>query len=453
MAHSLLRLKEKICNTPHLMHPASFETVIEYLNQRNTEDFKLEDPQQESRESNSRYSFNKDIGVAVLNIDGPLSYKPVTIMGFDCGGASYQQIKEDFTYLVDSGAKTVAFSVSSGGGEAFQMMPTANYMRKLATENDVRIITYVDGLSASAAYGLSVIADELIMAPSSEVGSVGVLVRLMNDSKALEMEGYERTFISAGDDKIPFDADGSFRKEFLEDIQGKVDTLYEEFTGFVAEHRNLSVEAVKSTQARTFLPKEAIELGLADRVMTLEEFYTHLADTAQKQEGGMLKNKLFTQFNKTEETLEMTQLAELQEQLQGAQLSVSELTSKYEAVASLLAEKETALAAALSEVATFQAEAAALKEAAVATKMSARKEKLSAVMAADKVEGVSASLATLDDEAFNTVLSSFAGLKQTVEASDLFNEIGDQGTEAVVETTSKAKTSTEDQIKQKLGLA
>lgn len=453
MAHSLLRLKEKICNTPHLMHPASFETVIEYLNQRNAEDFKLEDPQQESRESNSRYSFNKDIGVAILNIDGPLSYKPVTIMGFDCGGASYQQIKEDFTYLVDSGAKTVAFSVSSGGGEAFQMMPTANYMRKLATENDVRIITYVDGLSASAAYGLSVIADELIMAPSSEVGSVGVLVRLMNDSKALEKEGYERTFISAGDDKIPFDADGSFRKEFLEDIQGKVDTLYEEFTGFVAEHRNLSVEAVKSTQARTFLPKEAIELGLADRVMTLEEFYTHLADTAQKQEGGMLKNKLFTQFNKTEETLEMTQLAELQEQLQGAQLSVSELTSKYEAVASLLAEKETALAAALSEVATFQAEAAALKEAAVATKMSARKEKLSAVMAADKVEGVSASLATLDDEAFNTVLSSFAGLKQTVEASDLFNEIGDQGTEAVVETTSKAKTSTEDQIKQKLGLA
>lgn len=453
MAHSLLRLKEKICNTPHLMHPASFETVIQYLNQRNIEDFKLEDPQQESRESNSRYSFNKDIGVAVLNIDGPLSYKPVTIMGFDCGGTSYQQIKEDFTYLVDSGAKTVAFSVSSGGGEAFQMMPTANYMRKLATENDVRIITYVDGLSASAAYGLSVIADELIMAPSSEVGSVGVLVRLMNDSKALEMEGYERTFISAGDDKIPFDADGSFRKEFLEDIQGKVDTLYEEFTGFVAEHRNLSVEAVKSTQARTFLPKEAIELGLADRVMTLEEFYTHLADTAQKQEGGMLKNKLFTQFNKTEETLEMTQLAELQEQLQGAQLSVSELTSKYEAVASLLAEKETALAAALSEVATFQAEAAALKEAAVATKMSARKEKLSAVMAADKVEGVSASLATLDDEAFNTVLSSFAGLKQTAEASDLFNEIGDQGTEAVVETTSKAKTSTEDQIKQKLGLA
>ena len=452
MAHSLLRLKEKICNTPHLMHPASFEIVIQYLNERNSEDFKLDTAVEDNRESNSRYSFNKDIGVAVLNIDGPLSYKPVTMMGFDCGGASYQQIKEDFTYLVDSGAKTIAFSVSSGGGEAFQMMPTANYMRKLATENDVRVITYVDGLSASAAYGLSVIADELIMAPSSEVGSVGVLVRLMNDSKALEKEGYERTFISAGDDKIPFDADGSFRKEFLEDIQGKVDTLYEEFTGFVAEHRNLSVEAVKSTQARTFLPKEAIELGLADRVMTLEEFYTHLADTAQKQEGGMLKTKLFTQFNKTEETLEMTQLAELQEQLQGAQLSVSDLTSKFEAASLLLAEKETLLSAALQEVAQMKEAVASAEAAAVAVKMDARKSKLAAVMSADKLEAVSASLSSLDDSAFETVLSGFAAQKQALEASDMFAEIGDQGAQVEDQPSSKAKTSTEDLIKQKLGL-
>lgn len=453
MSHQLLRLKEKICNTPHLMHPASFEIVIQYLNERNSEDFKLDTAVEDNRESNSRYSFNKDIGVAVLNIDGPLSYKPVTMMGFDCGGASYQQIKEDFTYLVDSGAKTIALSVSSGGGEAFQMMPTANYMRKLATENDVRIITYVDGLSASAAYGLSVIADELIMAPSSEVGSVGVLVRLMNDSKALEKEGYERTFISAGDDKIPFDADGSFRKEFLEDIQGKVDTLYEEFTGFVAEHRNLSVEAVKSTQARTFLPKEAIELGLADRVMTLEEFYTHLADTAQKQEGGMLKTKLFAQLNKTEETLEMTQLAELQEQLQGAQLSVSDLTSKFEAASLLLAEKETLLSAALQEAAQMKEAVASAEAAAVAVKMSSRKTALAAVMSADKVEAVSASLSSLDDSAFETVLSGFAAQKQALEASDMFTELGDQGTEVVPEAkASKSKDVTEDLIKQKLGL-
>lgn len=438
--HQLLRLKEKICNTPHLMHPASFETVIQYLNSRSADDFKMDLEDQPSRETSSRYSYNSDIGVAVLNIDGPLSYKPVTVMGFDCGGTSYQQLKEDFTYLVDSGAKTIAFSVSSGGGEAFQMMPTANYMRSLATENDIRLITYVDGLSASAAYGLSVIADELIMAPSSEVGSVGVLVRLMNDSKALEMEGYERTFISAGDEKIPYDADGSFRKEFLEDIQGKVDTLYDEFTSFVAEHRNLTVEAVRSTQAKTFLPKEAIELGLADRVQTLEEFYTYLADTAQKQEGGMLKTKLFN-FNKDEETLEMSQLTELQGELTQAHAQLAqyqEQLAEFSSVKDTLAllqtsftEKETALASALQEVATLQG-------AAVANKLQARKDKLSAVMSKDKVDGVSTALASLDDEAFDVVLAGYGLQKQQLEASDLMNEIGDQGSE--VETPTQASS-------------
>lgn len=431
MAHSLLRLKEKICNTPHLMHPASFETVLQYLNSRNSEDFKMESDEEFSREDNGRYSFNSDIGVAVMNIDGPLSYKPVTIMGFDCGGASYQQIKEDFTYLVDSGAKTIAFSVSSGGGEAFQMMPTANYMRKLATENDVRLITYVDGLSASAAYGLSVIADELIMAPSSEVGSVGVLVRLMNDSKALEKEGYERTFISAGDEKIPYDADGSFRKEFLEDIQGKVDTLYEEFTGFVAEHRNLPVEAVRSTQAKTFLPKEALSLGLADSVMTLEEFYTHLAETAQRKEGGMLKTRLFN-FNKEEETLEMTQLAELQSQLTAANEQLAEFSSVKETLASLqtlIGEKNAELSSALEQIKQLETEK-------VSTKLQARKDKLSTVMSKDKVDGVSTALASLDDEAFDVVLAGYDLQKQQLEASDLFQEMGDQGSE--VETQTQA---------------
>lgn len=445
MSHQLFRLQEKLSNTPHLMHLQSFETVLAYLTKRNAEDFKMDmSAPVSNREDNSRYSFNKDIGVAVLEIEGPLSYKPMTMMGFDCGGCSYQQLKEDFTYLADSGAKTIAFNISSGGGEAHQMLPTASYMRNLADEKGIKLLSYIDGLGASAAYGLACIADEIILAPSSEVGSIGVVVRLINDSKALEQEGYERTFIAAGASKTPYATDGSFRPDFLADIQSKVDTLYTEFTDFVAVQRNLSVEAVRGTEAKTFLPKQAIEIGLADAVMSLEEFYTYLADTAQRQEGSMLKTKLFN-FNSKEETLEMTQLAELQEQLQAAQLSVSDVTSKFEAAALLLSEKETLLTQAQEQVAQLVAEKEGMK-------LTSRKTALAAVMSADKVEAVSASLSSLDDSAFETVLSGFAAQKQALEASEMFTEIGDQGTEAVVETTSKAKTSTEDLIKQKLGI-
>lgn len=449
MAHELARFRSKLFDTPLLVDSKSFESVLNYVDKRC--EGTVDVVQKEASGEFSMYStlHYAESNLGVIHISGPLTNKST---GWEalCGGTSYESIKEDFEALLEAGTKTVAFMVESGGGEAYGMMDTGNYLRKLADENGVRIISYVDGLSASAAYGLTAISDEVISNKNSEIGSIGVLIRLMNDSKALEMEGYQRSFISAGTQKIPYSEDGSFRKEFLDDLQYKVDTLYTDFAEYVAEHRNLSVEAVRNTQANTFLANDAIALGLADRIMTQEEFYSYLSGEAQtNKEGSSMSNRIF-KFSKTntEETLDMSQLAELQSQLTAANEQLAEFSSVKEALTLLqtsVAEKEAALAEAMAEVAQ-------MKAATETMKMDARKSKLAAVMSADKVDAVSTSLASLDDSAFETVLSGFAAQKQALEASDLFNEIGDQGTEAVVETTSKAKTSTEDLIKQKLGL-
>lgn len=456
MPHALFRLREKTLNTPQLMSVQGFDAIAKYLDDRCSKDFKLQSDEDGGFGQVERYSFNPDLGVATLSIDGPLSYRPITMMGFDCGGTSYTQLKEDFTYLVESGAKTIALMIDSPGGEAHGLFPTAQYMRDLADANGVKILAFADGMSASAGYGLTSIADEIIVSPGSEVGSIGVVVRLMNDSKALEKEGYERSFVYAGSSKVPYAEDGSFRPDFINDIQSKVDSLYVEFVEFVATQRNLSTDSVKSTEARTFLPKEALALGLIDAEMTVESFYNYLADTAQKpQENGMLKNKLFNMKTNTEETLDMSQLTELQAQLAQYEGQVAELTSVKEAHTTLLAaftEKETLLSAALQEVAQMKEAVASAEAAAVAVKLDARKSKLAAVMSADKLEAVSASLSSLDDSAFETVLSGFAAQKQALEASDMFAEIGDQGAQVEDQPSSKAKTSTEDLIKQKLGL-
>ena len=449
MAHELARFRSKLFDTPLLVDSKSFESILNYVDKRC--EGTVDVVQKEASSEFSMYStlHYAESNLGVIHISGPLTNKST---GWEalCGGTSYESIKEDFEALLEAGTKTVAFMVESGGGEAYGMMDTGNYLRKLADENGVRIISYVDGLSASAAYGLTAISDEIISNKNSEIGSIGVLIRLMNDSKSLEMKGYERSFISAGTQKIPYSEDGSFRKEFLDDLQYKVDALYTDFTEYVAEHRNLTVEAVRNTQANTFLADDAIALGLADKVMTQEAFYSYLSGQAQNnKEGSSMSNRIF-KFSKTntEETLEMTQLADLQSQLTAANEQLAEFSSVKEAFTLLqtsITEKDAALAQALADVAQ-------MKEAAVAVKMDSRKSKLAAVMSADKIEAVSASLSTLDDSAFETVLSGFAAQKQALEASEMFTEIGDQGTEAVVETTSKAKTSTEDLIKQKLGL-
>lgn len=430
MAHELVRLRSKLFDTPLLVDSKSFESILNYVDKRceGTVDVTPKADNEFSMYSTLHY---QESNLGVIHISGPLTNKSTGWEAF-CGGTSYESIKEDFEALLEAGAKTVAFMVESGGGEAYGMMDTGNYLRKLADENNVKIISYVDGLSASAAYGLTAISDEIITNKNSEIGSIGVLIRLMNDSKALEMEGYERSFISAGTQKIPFAEDGSFRKEFLDDLQYKVDALYKDFTEYVAGHRNLTVEAVRNTQANTFLAEDAIALGLADKVMTQEDFYSYLSGQAQNnKEGSSMSNRIF-KFSKNEETLEMSQLVELQEQLTAANAQLTEFTSVKEALASLqglFGEKEAQLNSALEQIKQLEA-------AQVSAKLQARKDKLSTVMSADKVDSVSAALASLDEEAFSVVLAGYSAQKQQLEASDLMNEIGDQGSE--VETPTQA---------------
>lgn len=434
MAHELARLRSKLFDTPLLVDSKSFESVLNYVDKRceGNVDITPKADNEFSMYSTLHYA---ESNLGVIHISGPLTNKST---GWEalCGGTSYESIKEDFEALLEEGVKTIAFMVESGGGEAYGMMDTGNYLRKKADENGVKIISYIDGLSASAAYGLTAISDEIISNKNSEIGSIGVLIRLMNDSKALEMKGYERSFISAGTEKIPFAEDGSFRKEFLDDLQYKVDVLYKDFTEYVAEHRNLSVEAVRNTQANTFLAEDAIALGLADKVMTQEDFYSYLSGEAQSnKEGNSVSNRIF-KFNKpTEETLDMTQLAELQAQLTASQEQLAELTSVKETLQATIVTQGTELSEALAKVASLEAEK-------VETKLTARKAALASV----KQEALLTSLSVLDDVAFEAVVAGFKAQAEVIDQSVLMGEIGGKGQEVVPEKPQGASL-TADKLK------
>lgn len=442
MAHALLRLREKYYNTPLLVDTETFNSVMTYLQTRNDGDVDIQARGDDRDGGYSRILYNEDTQTAVMNIEGPLTYRPVTFMGFDCGGTNYTQLKEDVETAIEMGAKTIAWMVDSGGGEAHQMSDSAKYIRKLLDENGVRLLAYVDGRSASAAYGLTVIADEVIAARDSELGSVGVLVQLMNDSKALEKEGYERTFITAGDDKIPFAEDGSWREGFLADLQKKVDICYKDFTEHVAEFRGISVEAVRSTQARMFMASEAVELGLADKVMTPEEFYSYLADEAQTNMSGdnVFKPRIFKSMSEQDDPMKLAELEaqvkELTAHLETVQADMALAAESHAvALAEALASKETlaeTLAAAESELTSLKAEKA---EAALANRKASL---LAAAVPAERVEGMMASLASLDDATFQTVVDGFAATKATVEQSALMTEIGQDAEAELVKTEAQA---------------
>ena len=423
MSKELIRLTASLHNTPHLVSPQLFDSVLQYITARNMGQADMGSDYES--DSSSGLLFNADTGVGILEIQGPRTNKPIRAM---CAGDSvnYQTLVEDTQALADAGAKIILMDVDSGGGEAYGCFEAANEIRRICDENDISLIAYVDGLAASAAYALTCVADEIVVNPQAEVGSIGVVVRLMNDSKALEKEGYERTFVFAGDSKVPYAEDGSFREDFISDIQGKVDALYGDFVNHVVQNRGLSKEAVAGTQAKTFLPSAALDLGLADSEMTRFDFFDYLASKAEANIKSASNSKLNStqRFKLSQEESEDMKLAELQAQ-------VAELLEQKEAMqaegagfAQKLAESADALAKAQAALATVEAELAALKAEKAQAAVDARKAKLEAVIGSAELDSTFAALADLPEAAFDAVIKTMETARAIESKSAMFTEIG-----------------------------
>lgn len=441
MGHSLIRVKGSLVNTPHLIESNSFNSIMEYVNKRIEGSVEITPKtflDEEDEEQVVVRNYNPETKTGFLSINGPTTYRRT---GWEalCGGTSYEALKEQMESFVELGAKTVVMDVSSGGGEAHGMLDSANYIRQLANDNGIYIVGFADGSACSAAYGLISIADEVVATIDSSIGSVGVLISLTNPSKALEKEGYERTFVTAGKSKVPFADDGSFRPEFIQRLQTQVDELYDRFTDHVANHRGLSQQDVKNTEADVFSAKEALDIGLIDSIKTFEQFDDYLVELSSKrnQEGATVsKDNFLNRFKlgKKEDSTEMAQLQELQallhdkeaalsaslEQVQTLTASLTEMQANLESLQAFAEEHKAAALLAQAETERLEAEAAQAK-------VDNRKAALAAVVSADQLEATFGALASLEDTAFNLIVSQYAAAKEA--RAESFKAIGSDGVE------------------------
>lgn len=433
MAHELLRLASKIYNTPHLITQSSFEGVVDYIQKRN-EGLTTLEPQLAIADvrprSLERLQYNTDTKVGIIPVEGSLSY--VAYNGL-CSGesASYQRILSDFKTMADAGAKVIVVDADSGGGEAYGMMETSAQLRKIADDKGIKYLTYVDGIAGSAMYGLAAASHEVIANPDANLGSIGVVVSLANYSEAEKRYGIKKTFITAGEGKVPFTSEGEFTQDFLDDIQTKVDKLYEKFTSHVAEYRPMSKETIKSLGAKMYTAEDSVALNLADKIQTREEFFNYLADLTQK--GGNMSLNPFSKKTKATTTTEETAMSDKDVDVQ------AQLASLKEEMAAQMAEFQAASEAKLvkeqAEKAELRAALEAIQKEKQEAKAAERLAELSALFGDTEAPTLNASLASLDDAAFAAVVKTFEA-KSEKKDEEMTAEIGEEG--KVVVTSSAA---------------
>ncbi|WP_264707639.1 S49 family peptidase [Wolbachia endosymbiont (group A) of Acrocera orbiculus] len=228
--------------------------------------------------------------IAIIPIHGILTKKPGA---FDdmLGMTSYEKIREEIEKaLIDEEVETIILDIDSPGGEVNGLFDLADFIYEARTKK--RIVAIANDDAYSAAYAIASSAEKVLVTRTSGVGSIGVIASHIDQSGFDEKQGIKYTTVFAGNRKNDLNPHEPITSESVESLQEEVDRLYEMFVQLIARNRNLSTERIKSTEAGLYFGEKAIEIGLADEVITYSEFINNHRSFSMTKEQTINTNEL-----------------------------------------------------------------------------------------------------------------------------------------------------------------
>jgi len=230
--------------------------------------------------SGSSGGFSSGSGtVGVIRLDGVISA--------DGGGGYFDTGGIDPMWTVDmleqadadSAVDAVVLRINSPGGS-----PAASWEIYQAVRNMSKpVVVSVADIAASGAYYIASGADVIVAAPSSEVGSIGVILVAQDLEGLFEKVGIRYTVLTRGKYKDIGSASREMTAEEKRVLQGQIDQIYEQFIADVADARpTLDVDQVRElATGLTYPGAEALDLGLIDEIGS----YSDALDVAAEEAG------------------------------------------------------------------------------------------------------------------------------------------------------------------------
>ena len=172
-----------------------------------------------------------------------------------------------------SNISSVLLDIDSGGGSVDAIAPLVAAIQ-YAQSKGKSVVAHCD-LCASAAYYIASYCDEIIASNqiSSEFGSIGVMMSFPDYAKYYEREGVKvHTIYSSLSDykNAPFEMAKEGKYEMIREEE--LDPLARDFQENVKANRGnkLKLDTTGLVRGRMFYAKDAIAVGLADAIGTLD---------------------------------------------------------------------------------------------------------------------------------------------------------------------------------------
>ena len=215
-------------------------------------------------------------GVAIVPIHGPIFNKANLFT--ECSGAvSTEKLAKDFnTMLEDEMVQAIILEIDSPGGVAAQIAEMSEMIHDARKRKP--IYAYVSHMAASAAYWLASASKSIVLSPTAAVGSIGAILQVQ--------KGKDDELVTFTSKQSPYKNPSPTSKEGKSQLQAYVDSLAQVFVEDVARNRGVTVDKVLSDfkQGGLAFAGDAVKLGMADKVMSFEKFFTGLTKTLASQE-------------------------------------------------------------------------------------------------------------------------------------------------------------------------
>lgn len=283
MSHEINRVLRAFAMQPLFIEAAKGQQIAEILALRAANgpraeaftDTPAEQPASPSQSGN----------VAILRLFGPILPRSEAITDISQPAALLTRFQAQFRRVAsDPRVTAIVIDIDSPGGQA-DLVPETVAMIRAARRSDRPIVAIADTLACSAAYWVGCGADEFSVTPSGLVGSIGAYVLHQDVSEALTAAGIKNTYVSEGPRKVegnPFGPLDDSAKAWLQSI---VKDCYDMFVADVAKSRGVPAAVVRADPetsdkhmggGRSYPAKEALRLGMVDRIETLDQLVTRL---------------------------------------------------------------------------------------------------------------------------------------------------------------------------------
>lgn len=210
--------------------------------------------------------------IAVVDIIGTIAADKQSVNSND----TIKALKKAFE---NKQSKAVVLNINSPGGSPVQsdeIWQEIQYLKK--AHADKKLYAIIGDTGASGAYYIASAADEIIVNPSSLVGSIGVIMPNYGVTGLMQKLGVEDRTMTSGENKALLSMTQPVDPAQKAHVQGVLDNVHDHFINAVKQGRG---KKLKSTDPAIFsglfwTGEQAVKLGIADRTGSLNSLKREL---------------------------------------------------------------------------------------------------------------------------------------------------------------------------------